>query len=79
VIALLPRSSKPSDIGGSLSFVMPAADTDTSDFAMERQGSGRPFQREATAGGMLSGKLILVAELRLKVPHWQRSSTHPPL
>jgi hypothetical protein len=58
---------------------MPAAGTDTSDFAMERQGLGRPFQREVTAGGMLSGQLILVAERRLKVLHWQRSSTHPPL
>ena len=58
---------------------MPVVDTNTSDFAMERQGSGRPFQREATAGGMLSGQLILVAERRLKILHWQRSSTHTPL
>lgn len=46
---------------------MPAAGTDTSDFATERQGWGRPFQREATVDGMWSGQLILGAVRRLKV------------
>jgi hypothetical protein len=38
---------------------MCAAGTDISDFATERQASGRPFQRKATVDGMWSGRLIV--------------------